>query len=116
MTMSEFKIEKEEALERFDGDVELYNRLFVVFCETLPELMAKISDSVARLDPKLLERSAHTLKGGAAEMGIVAIRDLARELEFIGKSGDVRNAHSVLLKLEEAVAELNKYQIEETAA
>ena len=70
--------------------------------------MAKIREGVTIQDPKLLEYSAHALKGTAANLLAQGVVEAASKLEEIGRAGTVAGSKEALASLEE---ELGKLQL-----
>jgi HPt (histidine-containing phosphotransfer) domain-containing protein len=98
----------ESALAMLDGDTELFSELVGLFATESVELLNQIHESIARCDAKLLERSAHSLKGSAAAFSAESARAVAQRLEGMGSSGEFNGADAVATELREEVARLNK--------
>lgn len=74
-------IDMEEALDRLGGSHRLLSRLVASFCRKYAELENELATIVKEEDWSLLKERAHELKGAAANISAVAIRDTALELE-----------------------------------
>jgi HPt (histidine-containing phosphotransfer) domain-containing protein len=55
-------------------------------------------------EARTVEHLGHYIKGGAAQLAIDTVRDLAAALEAIGKSGDLASATRLLMALESEIA------------
>ncbi len=72
---------KEEGIERDDVNV-----LFDSFLETSAVLILQLDEALKRADPRLLSRTAHSLKGTFATFDLVPLAELASELEVAGNN------------------------------
>jgi two-component system sensor histidine kinase/response regulator len=106
------------ALERFTGrvvDVATVDRLrdalggdamvlhiLDVFVSQASAHVETIVHALARDDAGAVARVAHTLKGGAAAVGAVAVAEIAAELERLGERGDLAGAPEAAARLGEA--------------
>jgi HPt (histidine-containing phosphotransfer) domain-containing protein len=77
------------ALERLEGDRELFEELARLFAEECPKSISEIRSALDSGDFALLERLAHTLKGSAASMSAESIRQTALELEMSSRAHDL---------------------------
>jgi CheY-like chemotaxis protein/HPt (histidine-containing phosphotransfer) domain-containing protein len=85
-------LDREQALERVDGDRELLREVIGLFLEDYPETMAEIDTALSEGDAARLNRAAHALKGSVANFGARNSFDLALRLEMVGKTGDLKGA------------------------
>src|SRR5688572_17168635 len=69
------------ALQRLEGDAELFRMLGKIFQEDSVELFTKLSSALAAGDLPLVERSAHSLKGLAANFEATAATEVAFGIE-----------------------------------
>ena len=61
--------DRDAALERMDGDVELLKELVGLFLDECPQRMAEIREALTRRDATKLRQAAHTLKGSVGNFG-----------------------------------------------
>jgi HPt (histidine-containing phosphotransfer) domain-containing protein len=61
---------------------------------------------VAAGDVAQVDLHAHSLKGGAANVGAVRVSAAARELEMLAKSGSLEGAAAMLARVQEELAAL----------
>lgn len=91
-----------EMLENLGGDVDFLSELLEEFTASSPELIAAMQQAISSGDAPVLQRAAHTLKSGSASFGALDFAALCRELEFIGRSGDLAGAEEKARALEAA--------------
>jgi HPt (histidine-containing phosphotransfer) domain-containing protein len=84
------KVHFDEAL--FGEDPEFLVEIVNLFLATCPDLLSGIENAVVRRDAEALCRSAHTLKGAVANFGAQSVVDQAKELEMMGRSGDISHS------------------------
>jgi two-component system, sensor histidine kinase and response regulator len=94
------------ALERLEGDRELFEELVQVFKTDCPTTLKDIRRALAARDAASLGDHAHTLKGSSANLGASTVSQTAYELEKIGRSGDLERAAHLLKVLEREVDRL----------
>jgi signal transduction histidine kinase/HPt (histidine-containing phosphotransfer) domain-containing protein len=81
-----------KALAAVDGDSNLLTELAGAFLEESPRLLRDIEGAILRTDAPLLNRAAHTIKGGLRMFGADAAYNLACRLEVLGREGRVAGA------------------------
>ena len=69
-------------------------------------LIGELRDAQADGDATKFQRAAHTLKSASGVFGALPVAELSRELEAIGKSGDLTDVEDRVTKLESLVATL----------
>ncbi len=94
------------------GDQELWDELIVIFDEETEKGIKALASAISEGDAGLVEREAHTIKGGSAEMLAEPLREAAFELEMIGKSSDLGDAMQVLSKVQNRFNDLRKHLAE----
>jgi two-component system sensor histidine kinase/response regulator len=99
-------IDLASALERLGGDRVLYDELVEVFKKECPTFAAEMRGAVEARDLKALERSAHTLRGAASNLGAVALSEAALELERLARSEELDSAASQLQILQKEIERL----------
>ena len=97
-------LDRQLALARVGGDVELLREIAVLFIEDCPRAFAEIREAVARGDTAKLENAAHSLKGSVANFGARDAVEAAFRLEQMGRAHEMSNAEQMLRKLENALA------------
>jgi HPt (histidine-containing phosphotransfer) domain-containing protein len=97
-------LDRATALARVGGDMELLQEISELFLDEYPRALDAMRKALAIGDPKMLERSAHGLKGSVANFGARAAVDAAAELEQLGHAQKMDQAPQVLAALEKALA------------
>lgn len=77
---------------------EDFQDLLRTFLADMPELLAGIEAAAAAGDAEALCQNAHTLKSSSASMGALALSELARRLELLGRDRDLAAAGPVLVQ------------------
>ncbi len=79
-------------LDNLGGDPELLKELLDFFMELAPGQLDDLQAVVEAGDVAAVDLQAHSMKGGAANVGAVRVREVARELEMLAKSGSLEGA------------------------
>ena len=95
-----------EALARVDGDHELLTEMAELFLEESPRFVKEIQAAVESGDTQTLTYAAHTLKGSVGNFAATEAAEAARQLEQMGRKGDLEGADMELANLEAALARL----------
>jgi HPt (histidine-containing phosphotransfer) domain-containing protein len=101
-------INRDVALARIEGDEELLNELFQLFLEELPGLVRGIRGALAQHDGKALQQAAHSLKGAAANLAADTVAGLAKQMESMGRDGNLDDASATYAALEAEVDRLKE--------
>ncbi|MGB7848087.1 MAG: response regulator [Candidatus Acidiferrum sp.] len=80
------------ALERLEGDRDLFLEVAQVFSSDCPRLLREMRQAIAAGNPKALKQLAHTLKGSSASVGALALSQTSRQIEMLAGSGDIESA------------------------
>ncbi len=94
------------ALQTSCGDSNLLNDVLRAFQQEGPMLIEQLHQAIKGRDAELLMRSAHTLKGNLRSVGAVAAIPEAREVERLGREGNLEDAQPGVLALERKVGEV----------
>ncbi|GBG01306.1 histidine kinase [Azospira sp. I13] len=102
---------RKEAVERLDGDEELFAMLVQMYATELPAYLQRLDEALAATDMTALAREAHTYKGLMATFSADQGSRLARELELQAKAGNpeglvplVRQLQDEMRKVSQALA------------
>jgi HPt (histidine-containing phosphotransfer) domain-containing protein len=79
---------------------EFISELVETYCTETPELIASLQKAFNDQDSETFRRIAHSIKSSSASLGAMRLSEQARELEMIGKSGDLAQAAGKLENLE----------------
>jgi HPt (histidine-containing phosphotransfer) domain-containing protein len=87
-----------------DGSEGLLVSLVDMFAAEAPKRLQALRSHLAAADATGVEEVAHTLKGTAATLGAVAVTEVAREVEVLGRSGALAGGAVLIDRLEREVA------------
>lgn len=93
-------LDRELALSRVGGDLELLKEIAAIFVAEAPKMIAEITGAIASGDHELLERAAHSMKGAAANFGAQSVVSAALRLETMGRQHDVAGLDDALQALQ----------------
>ncbi len=93
-------------MENLGGDPELYREILDFFMEMVPQQLDDLEQVQVAGDVAAVDMQAHAMKGGAANVGAVAITAAARELELLAKNGSLEGAADLVAKLRADFEEL----------
>jgi CheY-like chemotaxis protein len=79
-------------LETVGGEFEYLKELIDSFLEDAPQLLAELDGYIATGDAPGVRRVAHSLKSNGNDFGASKFANLCKQLEEIGKSGDLQGA------------------------
>jgi CheY-like chemotaxis protein len=94
------------AMERVEGDNELFVELIDLFFDQSPALIAQIQDAIAAGNPVALQNAAHSLKGAISNFEAHGAFEAAFKLEVIGKDEMLDEAGEALQALDAEVLKL----------
>jgi len=87
-------------MSRVDNDPQLLRDLVDLFLEECPRLVDEIRVALDRKDAKVLQRSAHSLKGSTGNLAAKMASEAALKLERLAQAGNLVDAENVLRELE----------------
>jgi two-component system sensor histidine kinase/response regulator len=99
-------LDRELALSRVGGDVDLLKEIAQLFVEDYPRVLDELHQAVDTGDAQAVERTAHGLKGSVSTFGASAAMEAARTLENLGRARQLEQVRQVLNTLELALAAL----------
>jgi len=109
-------IDLQEGLERFSGNWETFLRIMRYFVKSHESAMKDLNDVLSReeIDFGDLSETAHKIKGAAANLSAVDLRQHALKLEQAAKSGDaaavrnnIRNVLNSYHELRDVIERMN---------
>ena len=101
-------INRQEALERLGGDEEMLVEFLGMLLEQVETMLPEIQQAIAAQNASAVEQLGHSLKGAAASLGAERMRQVAYDLEMIGRSQDLAVAPDALASLREQAILLRK--------
>ena len=96
----EKEIVNSKFLESMANRRPFMKRMFTVFISQEPKRIQEIKNALKSRDVEQLRHLAHSLKGGAATIGVERVRECCLKLEEASKAGDMEEAMAQLGKLE----------------
>ncbi len=100
-------LDKAAFLERFEGDEEFFEELITAFLTDYPGQIEHLRAGLDGHDLSLVAGLAHTMKGAAANVEAITLRDLAREIETAGRDGNPDVIRALVDRLEAEFKELS---------
>jgi PAS domain S-box-containing protein len=91
-TSAAASFDREDLLERVMGNRDLASRVVRGFVQEMPGQIAALAEAVTHGDAKQVRLLAHSIKGAAASVGGLEVREAAWKLEQKGASGDLAAA------------------------
>jgi HPt (histidine-containing phosphotransfer) domain-containing protein len=88
-------------LDSLGGDADFLKELVDAYLDSSPALFAAMRQAAAAGDGVSLQRAAHSLKTGSANMGALGLAAQCKQLEELGRSGTLDGAAS---RIDEAEA------------
>jgi HPt (histidine-containing phosphotransfer) domain-containing protein len=98
-------LDREFLDELLDGDREFGGELFAAFDEASSQWLREAAAACRSGDVEQASRAFHTLKGSAGSVGLVSVRELAKDLERLAKAGDLPACAPRLAELVDRVKE-----------
>ncbi len=95
-------------LDRLDGDEDLVKVVLGTFEQDAIDLITSLKATVESRDAQTIRKTAHTLKGAAANIGAVALQELAHQIEDAGKADKMEKAIPLIGSLDEQFEALKK--------
>ena len=91
------------ALERLEGDRDLFEEVAEVFTRDCPRLLEEMRQAISARDSNALKRLAHTLKGSSASIGGQVLSQTSGHMEKLAYSNDLEAASKVFGAVEDEV-------------
>jgi signal transduction histidine kinase/DNA-binding response OmpR family regulator len=98
----EGQFNRDHLVERLMGNRELARRVAGGFIGNMPGQLAALARAIGSSDAPAARLAAHSMKGAAANMGCMTVRDIASKLEKLGESGALTNASDILIEFRAA--------------
>jgi signal transduction histidine kinase/CheY-like chemotaxis protein len=95
------------ALDFVEGDRALLAELVEMFSEQWPKLLARLQTAVVTHDSQAVYFAAHALKGQVGHFGARTTVEAARELEVMGRQGELAEAPAALYALTHELGRLH---------
>lgn len=102
-------LREDEALERLGGDRDFLVELLGDLLEVAGSEISQLREALESEDEQVSIRSAHSIKGAAANLSAVRLSGIAREIEITCRDGRLKEARGMVDGLEEALEELREH-------
>ncbi|TVR09374.1 MAG: PAS domain S-box protein [Planctomycetota bacterium] len=102
-----------DLLARLQGDTDLAQRLITAFAQDMPRQFAALAAALDGNDVSSVHRIIHTIKGAAATVSGIALRDRAAVLEVYAADANLDAVRDHLAALKEAGSQL-EYALKES--
>ena len=96
-------IDKVCALERLDGDEDLFREIVEIFLDDAPRIFLALKQARTDRAQKTSERQAHSLKGASANVGAIRLQAISRKAEDAARAGDWMGLEALLPDMEESL-------------
>ena len=95
-----YKLDLEKIAKKLDFDLEDVEMLLEVFLESSKESLELLKDAIDTNNFEVIFKSAHAIKGSAANLTLIDIFDLAKEIELNAREKKDINYYDRYKKLE----------------
>jgi PAS domain S-box-containing protein len=85
---------------QMDGEPDIVQELGSMFLDRTPARIHAMKEALARRDANALKREAHNLKSSSANLGALRLSGLCKDLEILGRSGELQGAQELMEKAE----------------
>ena len=92
-------LDRTEALERLEGDMELWKEICAIWIEDSGNMLAAVRAALDSRSGDGLRRAAHAMKGASANVGVVRVAAKAGEIELSAPDGDWDRQESLFREL-----------------
>jgi HPt (histidine-containing phosphotransfer) domain-containing protein len=93
-------------VRRLAGDRGFYGQIMQLFLSQAEMQLQAIQQAFDTRNAELVKRTAHSLKGAAANLGALRVQETAQELEAFGAADDLENARPLFEHLKHDLADL----------
>ena len=91
---------------------DFIGELIDAYLDDTPKLINELAESLAQQDVTKFGRTAHSIKSSSASLGALPLSWLAKELEMMGKQGNLSEAESKVKHLQESYFQV-QHKLEE---
>jgi HPt (histidine-containing phosphotransfer) domain-containing protein len=102
-------LDLEDGLARAGGELEFYRELLDLLLEDVPPRIGELRSAIGAGDPERVARTAHAIKGAAANLSAHPLRDAAYKLEMKGREGRAAGLEPFVAELEAEFARLSEH-------
>ena len=92
---------------RNEVGADFMDELITAYCDETPQLIASLQHALAAHDVGAFRQAAHSIKSTSNTLGALSLGERAKDLEVLGRSGDLAGAAQ---KVERLVVEYEQVQ------
>ena len=104
--MTTLNWDRQFAMEQAADDEELLQELIEIFKDSCNTDFQALKTSLEEQDPEKICSAAHSIKGAAASLGILGIREIASEIENDCRAGSLVAAQNRIDDLKDLLKQL----------
>src|SRR5512136_1038718 len=82
-----------------DAGADFVGELIEIYCRETPELIAKLQYALDVNDTAAFRQAAHSIKSTSNTFGALSLGEMAKELEMMGRAGDLAGAQAQVDRL-----------------
>ena len=82
-----------------DAGADFVGELVAAYCDETPQLIAQLQQALAAHDVKTFRQAAHSIKSTSNTFGALELGELAKELEMLGREGQLADAQAEVDRL-----------------
>jgi two-component system sensor histidine kinase/response regulator len=97
--LDDLQFDSADLVERLMGNEALAKRIAGTFIESMPGQLAALANAIQGSDLRAAMLAVHTIKGAAANLGAVSMRNFASKMESLGNGGALASASEILPEL-----------------
>ncbi|MBU1342967.1 MAG: PAS domain S-box protein, partial [Proteobacteria bacterium] len=102
-------LDLEKALDEFENDKEFFMEVLNGFIHNVESQIPKVEQAIEKQDFSTIQKEAHAIKGGSANLTAMAISKAAHALEASSKSNDTNLSSALLENLKKEFIHLKTY-------
>lgn len=99
-------LDSEVGIRRLGGDYDFYEQIMKMFLSQAEVQLQTLQQALDTRNAELVKRTAHSMKGAAANLGALRVQETAREMEAFGADQDLEDARPLFEHLKKDLAEL----------
>lgn len=92
----------DEIRDLADGDEDLLGEIIDTYLDDVLQRLSTLRAAVAERDAERIHRTAHTIKGSSANLGLLGMVDTCRAVVEAGRAGDLDDIDARLAAIEAA--------------
>lgn len=100
-------IDIKSVLKRLSGNGDLLRKIIIEFHEAHGNTACEVREALARGEPQVAERLAHTIKGVAGNLSAMELQAIAAELEQAIKGGKTQSPVDLIDRFHEALSQIS---------